>query len=135
MVVRRDAWLHVAHAMADPGGDAEIAGVLALLALAVGERSRLAPVGGITVGGVFFSCTRLHTSYWRDWSSDVCSSNLRGRVVDRQRDRPAVHRREVGEEELRPVDEHDPDGVAVADAELGEPGGDAARVPVELCVG
>src|SRR5947209_15218971 len=26
----------------------------------------------------FFSSRRRHTSYWRDWSSDVCSSDLRG---------------------------------------------------------
>src|SRR3712207_3803453 len=25
---------------------------------------------------VFFSSRRLHTRYWRDWSSDVCSSDL-----------------------------------------------------------
>src|SRR5258707_793673 len=25
----------------------------------------------------FFSSRRRHTSYWRDWSSDVCSSDLR----------------------------------------------------------
>src|SRR5947209_8435749 len=25
---------------------------------------------------VFFSSRRRHTSYWRDWSSDVCSSDL-----------------------------------------------------------
>src|SRR5476651_262464 len=24
----------------------------------------------------FFSSIRLHTRYWRDWSSDVCSSDL-----------------------------------------------------------
>ena len=24
----------------------------------------------------FFSSRRRHTSYWRDWSSDVCSSDL-----------------------------------------------------------
>src|SRR3712207_7861111 len=24
----------------------------------------------------FFSSRRLHTRYWRDWSSDVCSSDL-----------------------------------------------------------
>src|SRR6185295_14998157 len=24
----------------------------------------------------FFSCRRRHTRYWRDWSSDVCSSDL-----------------------------------------------------------
>src|SRR5476651_399350 len=26
----------------------------------------------------FFSSRRRHTSYWRDWSSDVCSSDLQG---------------------------------------------------------
>src|SRR3712207_7447237 len=34
----------------------------------------------------FFSSRRRHTRYWRDWSSDVCSSDLmpvfhRGRVI------------------------------------------------------
>src|SRR3712207_7812239 len=28
----------------------------------------------------FFSSRRRHTRYWRDWSSDVCSSDLRGGV-------------------------------------------------------
>src|SRR3712207_2851856 len=32
----------------------------------------------------FFSSRRRHTRYWRDWSSDVCSSDLR---------RAGVHRR------------------------------------------
>src|SRR3712207_7018741 len=27
-------------------------------------------------GGFFFSSRRRHTRYWRDWSSDVCSSDL-----------------------------------------------------------
>src|SRR5258707_7199189 len=27
----------------------------------------------------FFSSRRRHTRYWRDWSSDVCSSDLLGR--------------------------------------------------------
>src|SRR3712207_8837231 len=27
---------------------------------------------------VFFSSRRRHTRYWRDWSSDVCSSDLPG---------------------------------------------------------
>src|SRR3712207_7756997 len=32
----------------------------------------------VTVGDVFFffSSRRRHTRYWRDWSSDVCSSDL-----------------------------------------------------------
>src|ERR1035437_10946927 len=29
----------------------------------------------------FFSSRRLHTRYWRDWISDVCSSDLGGRRV------------------------------------------------------
>src|SRR3712207_7632666 len=27
---------------------------------------------------IFFSSRRRHTRYWRDWSSDVCSSDLHG---------------------------------------------------------
>src|SRR3712207_1058257 len=30
----------------------------------------------------FFSSRRRHTRYWRDWSSDVCSSDLRAEVTD-----------------------------------------------------
>src|SRR3712207_8763897 len=29
----------------------------------------------------FISSRRLHTGYWRDWSSDLCSSDLRDDVV------------------------------------------------------
>src|SRR3712207_8771788 len=29
----------------------------------------------------FFSSRRRHTRYWRDWSSDVCSSDLNGCVT------------------------------------------------------
>src|SRR5215217_9228667 len=29
----------------------------------------------------FFSSRRRHTRYWRDWSSDVCSSDLTGRFL------------------------------------------------------
>src|SRR3712207_8505787 len=32
---------------------------------------------------VFFSSRRRHTRYWRDWSSDVCSSDLGVLVADR----------------------------------------------------
>src|SRR3712207_472670 len=31
----------------------------------------------------FFSSRRRHTRYWRDWSSDVCSSDLSTRLADR----------------------------------------------------
>src|SRR3712207_8719160 len=30
----------------------------------------------------FFSSRRRHTRYWRDWSSDVCSSDLVGLAAD-----------------------------------------------------
>src|SRR3712207_6928544 len=29
----------------------------------------------------FFSSRRRHTRYWRDWSSDVCSSDLGARTI------------------------------------------------------
>src|SRR3712207_8452975 len=31
----------------------------------------------------FFSSRRRHTIYWRDWSSDVCSSDLRFSLISR----------------------------------------------------
>src|SRR3712207_8769683 len=31
----------------------------------------------------FFSSRRRHTRYWRDWSSDVCSSDLSRMLMDR----------------------------------------------------
>src|SRR3712207_8630581 len=34
----------------------------------------------------FFSSRRRHTRYWRDWSSDVCSSDLHAAVVLEQDD-------------------------------------------------
>src|SRR5258707_11932244 len=39
----------------------------------------------------FFSSRRRHTRYWRDWSSDVCSSDLERRSIgsfNRGNDRP-----------------------------------------------
>src|SRR5947209_14114286 len=43
----------------------------------------------------FFSSRRRHTRYWRDWSSDVCSSDLarrcaRARATRRDSARPRV---------------------------------------------
>src|SRR3712207_8219308 len=32
-------------------------------------------------GFFFFSSRRRHTRYWRDWSSDVCSSDLTGPAI------------------------------------------------------
>src|SRR5438445_1642799 len=41
----------------------------------------------------FFSSRRRHTRYWRDWSSDVCSSDLRTRASARHRVEARVRRR------------------------------------------
>src|SRR3712207_9113153 len=41
----------------------------------------------------FFSSRRRHTRYWRDWSSDVCSSDLL--AADRGAEEEVVHEREV----------------------------------------
>src|SRR5258707_5921872 len=35
----------------------------------------------------FFSSRRRHTRYWRDWSSDVCSSDLNGQRTGRKKPR------------------------------------------------
>src|SRR3712207_7220854 len=34
----------------------------------------------------FFSSRRRHTRYWRDWSSDVCSSDLRKSLAEQTPD-------------------------------------------------
>src|SRR5215217_975161 len=36
----------------------------------------VAPASSGTQASFFFSSRRRHTRYWRDWSSDVCSSDL-----------------------------------------------------------
>src|SRR3712207_9457668 len=43
----------------------------------------------------FFASRRRHTRYWRDWSSDVCSSDLRSAaVVTSVRTQPCMGARE-----------------------------------------
>src|SRR3712207_7079127 len=39
----------------------------------------------VVLTSFFFSSRRRHTRYWRDWSSDVCSSDLVSNGVDRNR--------------------------------------------------
>src|SRR3712207_7437354 len=39
----------------------------------------------------FFSSRRRHTRYWRDWSSDVCSSDLPSNLLQAQRDFFGAH--------------------------------------------
>src|SRR3712207_3259535 len=60
----RDAWLKT---WADPDRQRELAATT----------FRFSPVSGQD----FFSSRRRHTRYWRDWSSDVCSSDLPQRLV------------------------------------------------------
>src|SRR3712207_8369993 len=60
----------------------------------------------------FFSSRRRHTRYWRDWSSDVCSSDL-------VHDAPEVHA-------------HDPVHVFVADVEERAVQGDACVVDQDI---
>src|SRR3712207_7020981 len=36
---------------------------------------------GMMISAFVFKSRRLHTMYWRDWSSDVCSSDLRRGVA------------------------------------------------------
>src|SRR3712207_8103436 len=45
-------------------------------ASALGVGNLTAWKGGAAAVFVFFSSRRRHTRYWRDWSSDVCSSDL-----------------------------------------------------------
>src|SRR3712207_7423041 len=91
----------------------------------------------------FFSSRRRHTRYWRDWSSDVCSSDL-GHQAEGGLGQPQVgvlgeHAQVAGEGELRAGadgvalhrgDRHDPrraqpaePGLVAAEALLGLPGG------------
>src|SRR3712207_7416899 len=43
----------------------------------------------------FFSSIRRHTRYWRDWSSDVCSSDLATDVVSERGDEGAARIKEL----------------------------------------
>src|SRR3712207_7199434 len=68
---------------------------------------------------LFFSSRRRHTRYWRDWSSDVCSSDL---VRPADAERPGVRddsRREDAQERTLPgaVRAHEAEDLAPADRE------------------
>src|SRR5947209_9517935 len=71
----------------------------------------------ILAGVVFFSSRRRHTRYWRDWSSDVCSSDLLfedaqggARVVrrDRLKPRPFQRKRQQVDQLAIVVNQQDP---------------------------
>src|SRR3712207_6176569 len=48
------------------------------LMMSAAVQSRAVPEGERFLVYLFFSSRRRHTRYWRDWSSDVCSSDLVG---------------------------------------------------------
>src|SRR5258707_10066481 len=50
---------------------------------------------GVQTCAFFFSSRRRHTRYWRDWSSDVCSSDLRHPAACRAKARMLTPRREL----------------------------------------
>src|SRR3712207_7097699 len=50
----------------------------------------------------FFSSRRRHTRYWRDWSSDVCSSDLAGTIADEHVGAQAEALRGAGELDAGP---------------------------------
>src|SRR3712207_5984663 len=86
---------------------------------------------GLYVGVFFFSSRRRHTRYWRDWSSDVCSSDLEGdelarRLVDLDKACPVgaqlLHQHPAG----RPLD-------LDRARERAQRVGDADPKRVELC--
>src|SRR3712207_7139233 len=51
----------------------------------------------------FFSSRRRHTRYWRDWSSDVCSSDLVPHLADQDDVRVLAQRGLEAEREARGV--------------------------------
>src|SRR5258707_158820 len=52
----------------------------------------------VSRGLIFFSSRRRHTRYWRDWSSDVCSSDLAsGELLEHGRPRPRDGRRDAAD--------------------------------------
>src|SRR3712207_7951844 len=56
-------------------------------------------------GIFFFSSRRRHTRYWRDWSSDVCSSDLKEYISTNKENITRKDSNSVREEETVPVKE------------------------------
>src|SRR3712207_1147532 len=55
----------------------------------------------VLTGCIFFSSRRRHTRYWRDWSSDVCSSDLRDLALRHTQDLGRTARHEEGGQTAR----------------------------------
>ena len=51
----------------------------------------------------FFSSRRRHTRYWRDWSSDVCSSDLQVGIINAKDHKPKTVRIVALEKQLKLV--------------------------------
>src|SRR3712207_7565877 len=66
-------------------------------------RATMERMRGSSSGASFLSSRRRYTRYWRDWSSDVCSSDLGHPQAARVR-RLAQHRQAVGGEREHPVE-------------------------------
>src|SRR5438445_48858 len=66
----------------------------------------------------FFSSRRRHTRYWRDWSSDVCSSDLERSLLRLELVEVAE---EIALEDLRVERGHAVHAVAADDGQVGHP--------------
>src|SRR5215203_7166983 len=75
----------------------------------------------------FFSSRRRHTRYWRDWSSDVCSSDLVGDLLA-----PVAGREQRGlVDHVGQVGAGEPGGAAGQDLQV-DPGGQRLAAGVDL---
>src|SRR3712207_8323299 len=80
----------------------------------------------------FFSSRRRHTRYWRDWSSDVCSSDLGEQGLPGSTGRPG-EQGEQGPQGLPGLrGETGPQGVAGEQGPQGEQGLRGAQGPREI---
>src|SRR3712207_8186764 len=89
-----------------------------------GEHQGLCSVVSYLVFVFFFSSRRRHTRYWRDWSSDVCSSDLAAAARGCAARLPPPRRRPAGRRErggrhaalVEPVERAEPPGIHLAAA-------------------
>src|SRR3712207_8747501 len=75
----------------------------------------------------FFSSRRRHTRYWRDWSSDVCSSDLEDRVQEYGAQEPQEGRDGFQHLVVHEGDQTDPDPGKRGEGRVGEAPEDPAH--------